>query len=55
MMYLLGITGMIGLIGGILVAAIAETIPAHRDALRRWGSGVFVGSAALLGLAFPMI
>ena len=55
MMHWLSVAGMIGLVAGILAASVAEAFPAHCRALRGWGSGLFVGSAALLGLAFPML
>ena len=55
MLFLLSISGFVGLTGGALAAALADRIPSHRAALRDWGGGLLVGSAALLGLAFPMI
>ena len=55
MLYLLGFVGIVGLVGGIFAAAVADVFPAHRNALQGWGGGLLVGSVALLGFAFPML
>jgi hypothetical protein len=55
MLYVLGFTGVLGLVAGIFSAAVADVFPAHRSALQGWGGGLLVGSVALLGLAFPML
>jgi hypothetical protein len=55
MLHVLGFTGVIGLVAGIFFAAVADVFPAHRSVLQVWGSGLLIGSVALLGLAFPML
>ena len=55
MLLLLGIVGAIGLITGAFATTLADRFPRYRAALRDWGGSLLVGSAALLGLAFPMI
>lgn len=55
MLYMLGFLGIISLVAGIFAAAVADVFPNHRSALQGWGGGLLVGSAALLGFAFPML
>jgi hypothetical protein len=55
MLVALSITGCVGLIAGIVAAALADVFPRHRAALQDWGGGLAVGGVAVLGLAFPMI
>lgn len=55
MLLALSIAGVVGLVVGVLAAASADVFPTYRAALQDWGSGLLVGSVALLGLAFPMI
>ncbi len=55
MLFALSIAGFVGLMSGILAATLAHRVPRYRVALQDWGGGLIVSSAALLGLAFPMI
>jgi len=55
MLPILCVAGAVGLVVGIAAAATADVFPAHRSALKDWGSGLVIASVALLGLAFPMI
>jgi hypothetical protein len=55
MLFALSIAGSIGLFSGVLAAGLAHRIPRYRVTLQEWGGGLVVASAALLGLAFPMI
>ncbi len=55
MLSALSVAGIVGIIVGTLAAAMADVFPAHRAALQDWGSGLLVGSVALLALTFPLI
>ena len=55
MLSTLCIAGLIGVSAGTFAAASADVFPALRAQLNGWGSGVLVGSVALLGLAITMI
>jgi len=55
MMRALPFVGFGGLTIGCFAAAVADIFPSHRHELERWGSGLLVGSVALLGLAFPFV
>jgi hypothetical protein len=49
------VAGLIGLGAGTFAAASADSFPALRTRLSRWGCGMLVGSVALLGFAIAMI
>jgi len=55
MLHLLSFIGVIGVVAGIFFAAVADVFPTHRSTLQGWGGALLVGSAALIGLAFPII
>jgi len=49
------VAGLIGVSLGTFAAASADVFPALRGRLNGWGSGLLVGSVALLGLAITLI
>jgi len=49
------IVGWAGLTIGAFAAAVADVFPAHRNMLQHWGSGLLIGSVAMMGLAVPFI
>jgi len=53
--YALGFIGITGLVAGIFAAAVADVFPAYRTSLQGGGGALLVGSAVLLGFAFPML
>lgn len=55
MAYPLAFLGIIWLVAGIFSAALADVFPAYRTALQGWGGGLLVGSALMIGYAFPML
>ncbi len=55
MAYALGLIGIIGLVAGIVAAAVADVFPTYRIPLRGCGGALLVGGAVLLGVAFPML
>ena len=55
MLFALRLAAAVGLCSGGLALAIAHLIPARSVKLQEFGSGLLVGSLALLGFSFAMI
>jgi hypothetical protein len=49
------VAGFIGLSMGVFTAASADVFPALRSKLNGWGSGVLIGSVALLAAAIAIV
>lgn len=49
------VAGFIGLGMGTFAAASADVFPSLRSRLNGWGSGVLIGSVALLAVAIAII
>jgi len=47
--------GMIAIASGIAASAAAGWFPAQRSRLEGWGSSLFLGGLAVLGLSSPLI
>lgn len=47
--------GSIGILAGLVTAAMAARFPPHRTRLEHWGGGLFLGGLVLVALGVPMI
>jgi len=54
-MVVLASLGALILVCGAAVAVAGEQRPRYARRLQRWGGGLFLAGAALLGLAFPLM